>query len=341
MVDPVVELFNSLKIIEDASKLEEACNNIQRTFGDSNVPLTFGDFRAFDLIVDLFLELQSHRLRSIILTLLVNGVSTKDAIAERLVNNERFVVELFQKVRSYEDPIRPLYGSLAANLSRKQEWCEKMSAQILDIPDLISILAKPLLDSRSTFVDTFACILVNLTQLHAVRQALLTSDREGGFSILNFIPCIKYGLMWQKTSVLRIMHNCCMDPLLHQRIVSIKDAFVTELVYPFIGDGDFTSSERDEIYPEWHVYLTVSKEREGDCEFRVVALEGLYQLCNSSAGRVMLRSMGVYYILREYHKWETNKEARDLCERTVGLLIQTEEEINCDILTSCVSEQDS
>ncbi|CDW54350.1 DUF383 and DUF384 domain containing protein [Trichuris trichiura] len=341
MNDPVAELLNSLKIIEDAAKLEDACSDLQRTFGDSIVPLTLGDFHAFDLIVDLFLTLQSHRLRSIILTLFVNGVSTKDAIAERLANNERFVVELFQKVRSCEDPIRPLYGSLAANLSRKQEWCEKMSRHILDIPDLICVLAKPLLDSRSNFVDTFACILVNLTQLHVVRRALLPNNGESGYSILNFIPCIKYGLMWQKTSVLRIMHNCCMDPLLHQRIVPIKDAFVTELVHPFIGDGDFTSSERDQICPEWQIYLTVVKERESDCEFRLVALEGLYQLCNSSAGRTMLRSMGVYYILREYHKWETNKDARDLCERTVGLLIQTEEEISCDILTSCVSEQDS
>uniref|UniRef100_A0A5S6QSL1 Uncharacterized protein n=1 Tax=Trichuris muris TaxID=70415 RepID=A0A5S6QSL1_TRIMR len=341
MQDSVVELLYAIMQAEDASKFEEACSCLQQTLAGSCAPLAFDDFRAFDLMIDLFLERENHKLRSIILPWLINGVSDRDSIAERLLDNERFVVELLQKVRNPNAPLRPLYGSLTANLSRRLEWCERLSPYLVDILELISVLGKPLLDSRSSRVDIFTCILVNLTQLRSIRGALLPSNGQTGYSILNFIPCIKYGVMWQKISVLRIMHNCCMDPALHRSIVSIKDPFITELVYPFIGECQFTESECAEIYPEWHIYLTLAKERESNFEFRMIALEALYQLCNSAAGRVALRSMGVYYILREYHKWETNEDALDMCERTVGFLIQTEEEINCDILTNWAGEQDA
>ncbi|KAL1228184.1 Protein HGH1, partial [Trichinella spiralis] len=43
-----------------------------------------------------------------------------------------------------------------------------------------------------------------------------------------------------------------------------------------------------------------------------------------------MRSLGVYYVLREYHKWETDADANELCGNVIGILIQTEEEIGCD-----------
>lgn len=45
-----------------------------------------------------------------------------------------------------------------------------------------------------------------------------------------------------------------------------------------------------------------------------------------------MRNSGVYYILREYHKWETDLSADELCSNVVNVLIRTEGEIGCDNL---------
>lgn len=61
-------------------------------------------------------------------------------------------------------------------------------------------------------------------------------------------------------------------------------------------------------------------------------LEALAQLCATKKGREVLREQNAYVILREYHKWENNKNALLACENVVDILIRTEEEIGMDNL---------
>lgn len=51
-------------------------------------------------------------------------------------------------------------------------------------------------------------------------------------------------------------------------------------------------------------------------------LEALDQLCATRHGRKVLRDKNTYIILREYHKWETNKSALLACENVVDILIK-------------------
>lgn len=46
----------------------------------------------------------------------------------------------------------------------------------------------------------------------------------------------------------------------------------------------------------------------------------------------MMRAKGVYIVLREYHKWETDKDCVDAIETIVTMLIHTEDEIGTDRL---------
>lgn len=51
-------------------------------------------------------------------------------------------------------------------------------------------------------------------------------------------------------------------------------------------------------------------------------LEALAQLCATKKGREILRAQNTYIILREYHKWEQNKNALLSCENVVDILIR-------------------
>lgn len=51
-------------------------------------------------------------------------------------------------------------------------------------------------------------------------------------------------------------------------------------------------------------------------------LEALAQLCATKRGREILRAQNTYIILREYHKWEQNKNALLSCENVVDILIR-------------------
>lgn len=51
-------------------------------------------------------------------------------------------------------------------------------------------------------------------------------------------------------------------------------------------------------------------------------LEALAQLCATKRGREILRAQNTYIILREYHKWEQNKNALLNCENVVDILIR-------------------
>lgn len=55
-----------------------------------------------------------------------------------------------------------------------------------------------------------------------------------------------------------------------------------------------------------------------------------FQLCSTKIGREYLREKGAYYVLREYHRWETNEEADRLVSGVIGVLIRFESEMCLD-----------
>ena len=48
------------------------------------------------------------------------------------------------------------------------------------------------------------------------------------------------------------------------------------------------------------------------------------QLCSTRFGRVFLQSKQTYLVMREYHKWETDKEVSLACQKLIHTLISDE-----------------
>uniref|UniRef100_A0A914W2T6 Protein HGH1 C-terminal domain-containing protein n=1 Tax=Plectus sambesii TaxID=2011161 RepID=A0A914W2T6_9BILA len=56
----------------------------------------------------------------------------------------------------------------------------------------------------------------------------------------------------------------------------------------------------------------------------------LIRLCSTKIGREYLREKGAYYVLREYHRWETDEQADRLVSGVIGVLIRFESEMCLD-----------
>lgn len=88
-------------------------------------------------------------------------------------------------------------------------------------------------------------------------------------------------------------------------------------------------------------YLSNDKNRERSAEMRELLLESLFQLCSTRYGRELIRESNIYLLLREYHKWETDKASLLSLENVIDVLIKTEEELlNFDNLKDVDIPQD-
>jgi len=67
-------------------------------------------------------------------------------------------------------------------------------------------------------------------------------------------------------------------------------------------------------------FLPPDKEREEDDGLRKMLIESLIQLSNSALGRDVMRKKKVYPILRELHKWEPEREVKQMIESLVQIL---------------------
>ncbi|KAL1233407.1 Protein HGH1 [Trichinella pseudospiralis] len=272
------------------------------------------------------------------------GMMSSEALSADSFSILKCLLELFYKPMEWLQPSileafinasadslerRFLVLALACNLTCKLPNCEFFETYVKDIPATVRELSKALLDNRSPNIDHAASVLRNLTQLKSVRDFLFMEDL-GAPLIITLLNSNKYAMHWQREILFDIVRNCCFDAEKHTIISSMKEQFFTGLMYSFFGYGEFRDWEWQLIYPGWRTYLTAAIEREANCRIRFTILEALYRISASRAGREAMRSLGIYFVLREYHKWETNADANELCGNVIGILIQTEEEIGCD-----------
>ncbi|KRZ11555.1 Uncharacterized protein T11_12103 [Trichinella zimbabwensis] len=295
----------------------------------SSEALAADSFSILKCLLELFYK-PMEWLQPSILEAFINASADSLEVSNFLLSCENlmnYVVESISHHHYFQR--RFLVLALACNLTCKLQNCEVFETYVKDIPATVRELSKALLDNRSPNIDHAASVLRNLTQLKSVRDFLFMEDL-GAPLIITLLNSNKYAMHWQREILFDIVRNCCFDAEKHTIISSMKEQFFTGLLYSFFGYGEFRDWEWQLIYPVWRTYMTATIEREANCRIRFTILEALYRISASRAGREAMRSLGIYYVLREYHKWETNADANELCGNVIGILIQTEEEIGCD-----------
>lgn len=133
-----------------------------------------------------------------------------------------------------------------------------------------------------------------------------------------------------------IVRNCCLDHKLHQILLADEDLLV-KLVKPLAGGEQI---EEMESLPLDLQYLPLNKEREKNPKIRLYLIESIFQFCATSWGREKIRQSNIYYLLREYHRWETDPNAIKALLNLIDVIIKKEEEINVDNLKDLLVPED-
>ncbi|XP_011198869.2 protein HGH1 homolog [Bactrocera dorsalis] len=222
-----------------------------------------------------------------------------------------------------------------SNLTRSEKLVEDIIVELekdsTTVPKLLEAFTKLDYNKQNMKLHYLAAIFCNLTQTARGRE-IACEDKY------NFLEKILPFASYEENIVRRggtigILKNICFDPVYHNIILNEKDDILHAILYPLCGPEEFTDEENDKLPLELQ-YLPETKTREEDPDLRKMLLESLLQLCATKRYREVLRSKGVYEILREYHKWEAKfgKDAECLlaCENVVDILIKKEEEIGLD-----------
>ncbi|XP_045527118.1 protein HGH1 homolog [Pieris brassicae] len=180
-------------------------------------------------------------------------------------------------------------------------------------------------------LNYLAPLCSNLSCNPRVRKWLLQTNRP--VPLLQFLPFCNINISSiRRGGAIGIIRNISLDTSYHECLLSTDLDLLTYLLTPIIGNEEYSDNEMDSL-PIALQYLPTEKQRDPDIDIRKMVLETLNLLCATKIGREILRNNGVYYVLREYHKWEKDPKTRLACENVVDILIQKEEEVGADDLS--------
>lgn len=172
----------------------------------------------------------------------------------------------------------------------------------------------------------------NLSCCHRVRKWLTTENPH--IPLIKLLPFCNYELSnIRRGGAIGTIRNLSFDPEFHDFLLSNDMELLTYLLNPIMGGEEYDDEEMDRL-PISLQYLPKEKQRDNDIDIRKMILETLNKFCMRRKGREILRDNGVYYILREYHKWEKDPKTKLSCENVVDILIQKEEEVGAEDLSA-------
>ncbi|XP_043231105.1 protein HGH1 homolog isoform X1 [Amphibalanus amphitrite] len=178
-------------------------------------------------------------------------------------------------------------------------------------------------------LDYLGPLLSNLTQLPEARSYMLDRDRVVFQRLLPFTDYQES--LVRRTGVIGAIKNCCFETDSHMWLLGPDVDLLPRLLLPLTGPEPYDDEDMEKL-PVDLQYMDETKTREADVDIRKMLLEAITQLCATRSARERVRAQGAYLILREYHKWETDEAALELCEELVNILIKTEDEIGVDDL---------
>ncbi|CAL4215298.1 unnamed protein product, partial [Meganyctiphanes norvegica] len=210
-----------------------------------------------------------------------------------------------------------------ANLTRPKSLCQivfdRLSAESTKLEGLVYVLCQMNYNKHGAKLHLLAPVITNFSQLPGGRSQLM--DRKKCV-FQRLLPFTEYHeSKGRRKSIIAAIHNCCFEKENHDWLLSEDIDLLSRLLLPLAGPDTFTSEENESL-PIDLQFLEDDKQREEDPEIRKLLLETIMQLCITRKCRETLRSQNVYFILRELHKWETDKLCLLVLEDLINILIR-------------------
>ncbi|VDM16070.1 unnamed protein product [Hydatigera taeniaeformis] len=150
-------------------------------------------------------------------------------------------------------------------------------------------------------------LLLNLTSVRSMRQRIC--DGQIHLSLLvSLLPELQDTA--SRLTIAGILKNCCFEEEYHGRLCYHSDDMIVSALIVLCDANDVIKDEDLCKLPPpiREVYHSRSAKRESDVLVKTTICEALLQLCATKTGRQYLRSLGLYFILREMHRFECDEE---------------------------------
>uniref|UniRef100_A0A0N4ZNE0 Protein HGH1 homolog n=1 Tax=Parastrongyloides trichosuri TaxID=131310 RepID=A0A0N4ZNE0_PARTI len=282
------------------------------------------DFKITKALVDVFENLRGERVD--ILTIFTNLTAVSGVISNYLIVHSKLPKILIECVMT-SNPWATASSKLLANLSRqfpdkiyeifKNEWPNF-------IDEIMNMLLKTKLEECS---DYLGCVLLNFSQLKNFRKEITHE------TLSLFYPLLRQNdKQGRRRLAMDILRNFTFDDDLHGQLLEESDDFLTAILTLIADENyDLDDEEQSKLPIDLQYY---EGKRVTDEILIEKIVETLYQLCATKIGRNILRSKGVYPLLREFDKATSDSKAtlmladqENTLHALIGVLIRYEEEM--------------
>ncbi|KAL0809021.1 hypothetical protein ABMA28_012665 [Loxostege sticticalis] len=222
---------------------------------------------------------------------------------------------------------------ILSNITRLEDELEVcLDSFIPHLNDILNAFVNIDFNKKGSNLHYLAPMFSNLSCSYRVRKWL--TEENPHVPLIKLLPFCNYEQSnIRKGGAIGTIRNLSFDTEYHDFLLNPDLDLLTYLLNPLMGNEDYPDEEMDKL-PIALQYLPKEKRREVDVDIRKMILETLNKLCTKRTGRELLRENGVYYVLREYHKWEKDPHALLACENVVDILIQKEEEVGAEDLSA-------
>ncbi|TDH13640.1 hypothetical protein EPR50_G00035120 [Perca flavescens] len=253
------------------------------------------------------------------------NLSADETLHQVLLADVKVLPVLLKRVLDPEYLFSDQICTILSNLTRHVKTC-KTVFQVLQeevgLAQLVEIFCTEGYNKKANF-NYLSPLLSNLTQLPEARNYIMDKDR---CVIQRLLPFTQYqASAVRRGGVIGTLRNCCFDHAHHEWLLSDAVDILPFLLLPLAGPEELTEEENEGL-PVDLQYLPEDKKREEDPDIRKMLLETLLLLTATGAGRNTLKEKNVYYIMREFHRWEKDVHVTAACEKLVEVLIGDEPE---------------
>ncbi|CAH0404132.1 unnamed protein product [Chilo suppressalis] len=228
---------------------------------------------------------------------------------------------------------------ILSNITRLEDELEVcLDSFIPHLNDILNAFVNIDFNKKGSNLHYLAPMFSNLSCSYRIRKWL--TEENPHVPVIKLLPFCNYEQSnIRKGGAIGTVRNLSFDIEYHDFLLKNDLDLLTYLLNPLMGNEDYADDEMDKL-PITLQYLPKEKKREVDVDIRKMILETLNKLCTKRKGREMLRDNGVYYVLREYHKWEKDPKALLACENVVDILIQKEDEVGVEDFSTVVVPED-
>ncbi|XP_026325655.1 protein HGH1 homolog [Hyposmocoma kahamanoa] len=293
-----------------------------------------------DLVIQNIIELTDDKLDEIAKTallILVNISAHSEGASELLkykpFNQKNLIEFLIGQILNPNKKNADAACMILCNITRLEDELEIcLDAFFPHLNDIINVFVNVDFNKTGSNLNYLAPMFSNLSCSYRIRKWL--TEENPHVPLIKLLPFCNYEQSHiRRGGAIGTVRNLSFDSEFHEFLLSPDLDLLTYLLTPIMGNEEYPDDEMD-VLPIALQYLPKEKRRDLDVDIRKMILETLNKLCMKRKYREMLRDNGVYYVLREYHKWETDPKVRQVCENVVDILIQKEEEVGVEDLST-------